>query len=113
MQTTGRRRYENDISYLVTSVDTRFEETSTGLFLAFHRLEQDLVPLKGRRAAPALELERLRFGVTQDLDVLRHLASELAVHLNMELSRGNSSDTSVLALEDLRRRVTGGVAVRF
>jgi hypothetical protein len=113
MQTGGRRTYENEIRYLVTSLDTRFEETSTGVFLSFHRLEQELNPLKGNRAAPSLELERLQLGVTQDLSVLRNIAANLALHLNMEISRGGSSDTSVLELEELRKRVTGGVAVRF
>ena len=60
-----------------------------------------------------MELERLQLGVTQDLSLLQHLAANLALHLNMEISRGGSSDTSVLELEELRKRVTGGVAVRF
>lgn len=113
MQTGGRKTYENEVRYISTSLDTRFEETSTGVFLAFHRLEQELSPIKGRRTAPSLELERLQLGVTQDLTVLRHIAGNLAVHLNMEISRGGSSDTSLLELEELRKRVTGGVAVRF
>lgn len=113
MQTGARKAFENEIRYLVTTVDTRFEETATGVFLAFHRLEQELNPIRGTKATPALELERLQLGVTQDLSVLRHLAANLALHLNMEISRGGSTDTSLLELEELRKRVTGGVAVRF
>ena len=36
----NRRAYENDVSLLSTGVDTTFERTSTGVYLAFHRLEQ-------------------------------------------------------------------------
>jgi hypothetical protein len=113
LQTGGRKSYENEVRYLVTSIDTLFEETATGIFLAFHRLEQELSPVKGNRASPALELERLQLGLRQDLSILQHLATNLALHLNMEFSRGASTDSSVLELDDLRKRVTGGVAVRF
>jgi hypothetical protein len=113
IQTGGRKTYENEVRYIVTSIDTLFEETDTGIYLAFHRLEQELSPVKGNRASPALELERLRLGLRQDLSILQHVATNLALHLNMEFSRGASTDSSVLELDDLRKRVTGGVAVRF
>jgi hypothetical protein len=114
LKTNGRRTYENEVSFLVTSLDAQFEETSTGVYLAFHRLEQELNPIRRqRRVSPAVELERLQLGVRQDLDLLRHLATELALHLNMELSRGDASEHSLVALEELRKRITGGFAVRF
>ncbi len=50
--------------------------------------------------------------LTQELDILNRLASDLAVHLNMELSRGNTPDSS-FDRDELRKRVTGGLAVRF
>ena len=37
--------YENRVSYLVTSLDTRFQSSSTGVFLAFHHLQQGATPL--------------------------------------------------------------------
>ncbi len=108
---SANRSYSNEVRYLVTSMDTRFEETDTGLYVAFHRLEQELTPLTGRQqVASAMALERLQLGVSQDLGFLDRLASDLAVRLDMELSRGGASAE---LYDELRKRITGGFAVRF
>lgn len=107
--------YENRVRYLVTSLDTRFQASSTGVFVAFHQLEQSLRNTSSKSESGGdRELERLQLLLTQDLNVLLNLASEWAVQLNMELSRGGLPIDP--ALEDdaeVRRRITGGVSVRF
>lgn len=114
-----RTSYENQIRYLVTSLDTQFEQTSTGVFVAFHHLDQQLDPVKkktkGRSPAmQKMELDRLQVMLTQDLDVLHALASDWAVQLNMELSRGSTPvSDALLDAEDLHKRVMGGLAVSF
>ena len=113
---TSKEPYENDVRYLVTSIDTQFERTSTGLFLSFHHLAQNLSPVRSAlaRAAEEQALERLQVMVTQDLAFLKKLASDLAFQLNMEFSRGSlPSGRQYADPEQLRRRVTGGVAVKF
>jgi hypothetical protein len=106
--------YENRVSYLVTSLDTEFQGTSTGLFLAFHQIRQDLTNLEDGAAPPTFEAERLQVEVTQNLNVLVDLAADWALKLNMELSRG----TTALAADggsdhELRKRLLGGIAIRF
>ena len=113
---TSQVPYENDVRYLVTSIDTQFERSSTGLFLSFHHLAQNLSPmestLRGDEAEQALE--RLQVMVTQDLAFLKTLASDLALQLNMEFSRGSlPSGRQYDDPDELRRRVTGGVSVKF
>lgn len=115
---TNRASYENQVRYMVTSLDTQFEQTSTGVFLAFHHLDQQLTPVEGPHSKgttkPEMELDRLQVMLTQDLDVLHILASDWAVHLNMELSRGSAPETdSLFDDEDLRKRVMGGLTVSF
>jgi len=90
----NNRTYENQIQYLVTSVDTRFEQTATGLYVAFHHLQQafENVNRRGIRSLSETELERLQFRVTQNLNFLRYLEADWAVHLNLELSRGSTPD---------------------
>ena len=110
--------YENQVRYLVTSLDTQFEHTSTGVFIAFHHLAQQLNPIEGHSqtvtAAPEMELERLQVMLTQDLDVLSRLASQWAVHLNVELSRGTTPESDPqFDDEELRKRVMGGLTVSF
>lgn len=108
--------YENDVRYLVTSIDTQFERTSTGLFLSFHHLAQSLSPVAqiDRREDDTQALERVQVMVTQNLDFLKRLASDLALQLNMEFSRGSlPSGRQYDDPDQLRRRVTGGVAVKF
>ncbi len=113
------RSYENEVRYLVTSLDTQFEKTSTGVFVAFHHVAQQLNPLDegsldSREMAPEMELERLQVMLTQDLDVLSRLVADWAVHLNMELSRGMTAETDPqLEDEELRKRVMGGVTFSF
>jgi hypothetical protein len=114
----GQEPFENKVQYLVTSIDTQFQTTSTGVFLAFHHLTQELVPMgsSGTQEGTPLEMqtERLQLMLTQDLNFLTHLAAEWAVHLNMEVSRGNSAYGQIEGEEDeLRKRILGGLAVRF
>lgn len=110
-----RRSYENQISYMVTSLDTQFLGSSTGVFVAFHHLSQELQPSDGKGASASADVERLRLQLTQDLGFLMDLAADWAVQLNMELSRGplasNSADRE--NENELRRRLMGGIAVKF
>jgi hypothetical protein len=107
-----RRPYKNDVRYLVTSLDTQFKATSTGVFVAFHQLAQSLAPVdeRGGKAAE-VDTERLRLRVSQDLGFLMDLATDWAVQLNMELSRGTlpSGEND----SELRHRFLGGLAVKF
>ncbi|HEV8631482.1 MAG TPA: carboxypeptidase regulatory-like domain-containing protein [Thermoanaerobaculia bacterium] len=107
--------YQNRVSYLVTSLDTRFQRSSTGVFLAFHHLAQGVEPLAvGAAAPPPMELERLQLMLSQDLNVLMRLAADWAVHLNFEVSRGALPFALQNASNDeVRRRVTGGLSVKF
>ncbi len=116
---TDRERYENSVRYLVTSVDTRFQGTETGLFVSFHHLEQELDPIRGGlRAADQdrnrLELQRLQLMLTQDLDILFDLAADWALKLNMEVSRGSVLFGAPTGdADELRRKILGGFAVKF
>lgn len=105
--------YENRVRYLVTSLDTRYQRTATGVFLAIHRLDQQLDPLGPQSRAPRSEVERLQLLLTQDLNILFDLAAEWSVQLNMELSRGGVSPLPTADDDELRRRILGGFAVRF
>jgi hypothetical protein len=110
----SRDRYENEVRYLVTSLDTLFEQTATGVFIAFHQLQQRLSPIDDRPLEQLLELERLQLMLTQDLSVLSAMAADWAVQLNMELSRGSlPTADEVVTADEIRSRVTGGLAVRF
>lgn len=110
---TDQEAYENTVRYLVTSVDTRFQGTETGLFVAFHHLEQELSPMQPHLRVPApLELERLQVMLTQDLGILAELTDDLALQLNMELSRG-TDPFSATPDDELRKRILGGFAVKF
>ncbi|MFL6293424.1 MAG: carboxypeptidase regulatory-like domain-containing protein [Thermoanaerobaculia bacterium] len=103
-----RKPYENQVHYMVTSLDTQFQSTATGVFVALHHLSQELEPLAGAdRSAPQMEFDRLRLELTQDLNILFDLAAQWAVQLNMEVSRGPVSS------DELRRRLMGGIAVKF
>lgn len=111
----SRGRYENEVRYLVTSLDTLFEQSATGVFIAFHHLQQRLSPVvDDRPLAQLLEVERLQLKLTQDLAVLSEMAADWAVQLNMELSRGSLPlEDEVVTANDIRSRITGGLAVRF
>jgi hypothetical protein len=107
--------YENQVRYLVTSLDTQLLASSTGIFVAFHHLEQQLDPAghPGRTAAQ-MEFERLQLMLNQNLDFLVDLASDWTVQLNMELSRGGTVNTPGATLDPrIRRRILGGIAVKF
>jgi carboxypeptidase family protein len=111
------RAYENRVQYLVTSLDTHFKATSTGVFLAFHRLNQGLDPLSPNAAAfSQLNLERLQLVLSQDLNILMDLVGDWTVQLNMEVSRGSSPLPPGIAGgrdDELRKRFVGGFAVKF
>lgn len=110
---SDQRSYENQVSYVVTSLDTRFQSTSTGVFVAFHHLAQSLEPQDGQgHSAAQMDMERLRLQVSQDLGFLMGLATDWAVQLNMELSRGGLGASGEQDSE-LRHRFLGGIAVKF
>lgn len=109
---SDRQQYENKVRYLVTSLDTQFQSTATGVFVAFHRLEQNIDPVDTPEQDTArLEFERLRLMLSQDLNILLDLAADWAVQLNMEVSRGTTLSTN--SSDELRRRFLGGIAVKF
>lgn len=118
------RPYQNQVRYMVTSLDTRFLSTATGVFVAFHHLTQNLGPLASLPGAfPAslasssgnantVSYDRLQLMLSQDLNFLWNIASEWAFQLNMELDRGLppslvSTDTA------LHRSILGGIAIKF
>ncbi len=111
---TDDRMYENQVRYLVTSLDTRFQQTSTGVFVAFHHLEQELNPVtdSGGRAVNEIEMQRLQLLLTQDLSVLADFASNWAVRFNVELSRG-ANPYRVTSDDELHKKLTGGISVSF
>ena len=110
---TNNAPYENEVRYLVTSLDTHFQKTSTGVFIAFHRLEQAFNPMEREMDSPAkMEQQRLQLMLTQDLNVLADLASKWAVNLNMELSRG-ATPYALTADGQTYRKLTGGFSVSF
>ncbi|HSM51425.1 MAG TPA: carboxypeptidase-like regulatory domain-containing protein [Thermoanaerobaculia bacterium] len=107
--------YRNGVSYLVTSLDTRFVGAGTGVVLAFHRLSQDLEPMgAGPQAGiSSLDAERLQLTLVQDLNVFFDLAIEWAMRVNMELARGTTAHGDLHPGDGLRRRLTTGLSVRF
>lgn len=108
--------FENQLQYLVTTLDTQFQTTSTGVLLAFHHLRQQLRPTSEHQPSrPEMQVDRLQVRVTQDLGFLMDLASDWAVHLNMELSRGSAflGENAFDGDDELRQRFLGGLAVRF
>lgn len=112
-----REPYENQVRYLVTSLDTRFQATSTGVFIALHHLQQELSslsPAAGQASATIpLEVDRLQLMLTQDLNVLLGLAKDWVVQLNMELSRGSDPFQPLDDEDELYKSILGGIAVRF
>ena len=105
--------FENKVRYLVTSLDTQFSRTDTGLFLAFHRIEQSLDPLAATSIADESGLDRLQLRLTQELGFLVDLGTDWALLLNVELSRGATPFTLDFDPEELRSQVAGGIAVKF
>lgn len=115
----NRRSYTNEVSYVSTEIDASIRPTSTGIFVAFHRVTQDLrwIPIPGRRGSPvppSAELQRVELAVSQDLSTFLDLSTDWAVRVGVELLRGGTLFQSLPVGEDeLRHRVTTGVAVRF
>lgn len=109
-----RHSYKNQVRYLVTSLDTRFQSTSTGVFVAFHHVDQNLDPVDAGNTATAesIAFERLSLRLSQDLGVLMSVASDWTVQLNFELSRA-SSPTLTNQDSKVMRRILGGFAVKF
>jgi hypothetical protein len=104
--------YKNRVQYLTTSVDTRFQSTATGVFIAFHQLAQELSPYGAAGAASAVQLQRLQLMLSQDLNILFNLSGTWAVQLNMEISR-TSSPLQPNGDAELHKRFLGGIAVKF
>jgi hypothetical protein len=113
--TTDQVPFTNHVDYLVTSLDTQFQSTATGLFLAFHRLSQQLdSPATDAFADPrSYEAERLQLVVTQNLNILLDLAADWALQLNMEVSRSHDPGSLDPRNDELRKRLLGGIAIRF
>lgn len=110
--------YENQVRYMVTSLDTQLLSSSTGIFVSFQQLQQRLDPsggLKGQRLATEMQFDRLQLMLSQNLDVLFDLTSDWIVQLNMELTRGGAFTPAANRLEEerIRRRILGGIAVKF
>lgn len=106
--------YENQVRYMVTSLDTQLLSSSTGIFVAFHHLEQQLDSMNvPGRTDSQMELERLQLVLNQNLNILLDLASDWTVQLNMELSRGGASSSQTVADDRVRHRILGGIAVKF
>ena len=115
-RSVNRRYFENQVSMVSSAIDATFERTSTGVYLSFHRLDQQLDPLRPSRPGvvdPGTDLERLELVVRQDLSALWDLSLDWAVHVGMGLARGASFFHSEVDSEALQRRVVTGVAVRF
>lgn len=117
---TDRKHYENRLTYAVTSLDTQFKATETGVFLAFHKLSQDLEPVKKgpKSGGSEAEFEKLRLVVSQNLNVLVDLGTDWIVRLDLEVSRGSevahqAGASTARGDDELRKRFVGGFAVRF
>ncbi|MEM7048377.1 MAG: carboxypeptidase-like regulatory domain-containing protein [Acidobacteriota bacterium] len=113
-QAADRTTWENDVRYVVTSLDTQFQATATGVYLAFHHLNQSLESDNvAASAEEAFAVERLQVRLTQDLNFLRALAADWALNFNMELSRGSSPYVTTAEEDNIRKRLLGGIAVSF
>jgi hypothetical protein len=113
----NRRVYVNDIEYYTTALTAQILPSSTGIYVAFQRVEQALDPVTGvsRRRVPsaAARLDRLELAVSQDLSAIFDFASRWAVRVAMEIVRGG---TVLVPAEDedaLRRGLSTSVAIRF
>ncbi|MGE5234014.1 MAG: carboxypeptidase regulatory-like domain-containing protein [Acidobacteriota bacterium] len=112
---TNRRTYENEVRFVSTSLDTRIEPTSTGIFVAFRRIEQSLNPFDSgeRTATSATQIDTLQLAVTQDLGMLFPVVGEWALQLNVEFSRGDVPTLLAVNSDELHRRILAGLALRF
>lgn len=104
--------YLNEVRYIVTSIDTQFQSTSTGIFLGFHHLQQNLSPLaKGLAEIAQLNAERLQLKVTQDLNALfSQLPADWALQLDMELAKGTPGAEEA---EEISSRILGSLRVKL
>lgn len=113
----NRRAYTNDVRYLSSALETTYRPTSTGVYVAFHRVEQRLEAVRrasARRVEPENQLETFEVGVSQDLSAVLDVATDWAVRIGVELLRGGTLFESVPTdTEGFRHRLTTGVAVRF
>jgi hypothetical protein len=134
------RTYRNQVRYVIASLDTRFVPTATGIFLAFQHMNQDLAPMGAPASSalgaisqpgtigsggalvlptssgmtPVMAFDRVQLTLSQDLNFLLNLASEWALQVNMELSRGLDPDLLLASTDNqLHRRFLGGIAVKF
>ena len=111
--TRAGKSYENDVRYVVSTLDTQFDATSTGVLLSFHSMEQRLNdPLRADHSIGGLDRERLQLMVTQGLRPWIGLGSEWDLKLDMQVSRGQNNDL-VAERDGLQKRVVGGLVVRF
>ncbi len=111
---------ENRVRYVITSIDTQFEDSATGVLLAFRRVDQEFSPLaRGARSPPvgpnsALSVERLQLLLTQGLPWVTGAGIQnWALQLEMQFSRGHLPVDSSHDPNQLRRRLVAGIAVRF
>lgn len=114
---TASQRYSNRLGYVVSSLETRFEHTETDVELAYRAVDQRMTPVGdgstvADRDLMSVEMDRLRLLLTQNLRTLLGLSTDWAVLLDLQLSRGGESLVS-LTDDEIRRRVVGGIAVRF
>lgn len=111
---------ENQVRYVIASVDTQFERSSTGVLLAFRRVDQELSPVARNAGFPpagpnsVLSVERLQLLLTQGLPWVTGTGIQnWALQLEMQLSRGHLPVDSSQDPDQVRRRVVAGIAVRF
>ena len=116
----GDGNLENRVRYAIASVDTQFERSSTGVLLAFRRVEQELTPFTRDAPFPpadpntVLAVERLQIVLTQGLPWVTGTGIQnWALQLEMQLSRGHHPIDATHDPDQLRRRVVAGLAVRF
>lgn len=112
----NRRRYVNEVEYYTTSFTAQILPSSTGIYLAFQRVEQALEPVQSsRRRLPSTgaRLDRLELALSQDLSAIFDFASRWAVRIAMELVRGGTVLAPAEDEDALRRGLSTSVAIRF
>jgi Carboxypeptidase regulatory-like domain len=114
------RAYRNQVSYVVTSLDTHVLNTATGVFLAFRHVTQDLSTPGGASTsgvlgpgATTVGFDRVQLMISQDMNFLWKLAAEWALQVNMELERDNAPYLASTDSGQIHRRILGGIAVKF
>jgi hypothetical protein len=106
--------YHDRVQYVVSSLDTRFLKTGTGVFLAFHHVRQGLAPFGEEQplALTSSQFDRLQLMLSQNLNMLYNLGAEWAVQLDMELSHDQAPYLTATDRE-LHRSLMGGLSVKF